>query len=248
MSGTGSALGTMHRLATRFEAANPDLHVHLLPSVGSSGAFRAVAEGALDVGISARPPGPGERALRLVTVPYARTPFVFAVGPGSNVAGITADEAVRIYRGEIQRWPSGERVRVVLRPRGDVDTLVLRGISSDMAAAVDAADAREGMLVAATNQQCDDILLTTPGAIGPSTLTQIVAEATPLRALSWNRVAPTVENLASGAYPLEKTLLLVVRPSPTPAVRRFLAFLASPEARRIIEQTGNLAVPLPAVE
>lgn len=248
VSGTGTALGTMHRLAAVFEAANPGLRVRLLPSVGSSGAFRAVADGALDIGLSGRPPEPGERALRLVTIPYARTPFLFAAGPGSEVAGITADEAIRIYRGEMQRWPNGERVRVVLRPKGDVDTLILRAISNEMAAAVDAAEAREGMLVAATNQQCDRILLRTPGAVGPSTLTQILAERMPLRPLSWNGVAPTVENLASGAYPLEKTLLVVVRPSPKPAVRRFLAFLASREARAIIERTGNLAVPLPRAE
>ncbi len=248
VSGTGAALGTMRRLAALFEKVNPGLRVELLPSTGSSGAFRAVADGALDVGLSGRPPGPGERALRLVTMPYARTPFVLAAGPRAEVTGITTDEAVRIYRGEIQRWPNGERVRVVLRPRGDVDTLILRSISREMAAAVDAAHAREGMLLATTNQQCDRILLRTPGAIGPSTLTQILAEGTPIRPLSWNGVPPTVENLASGAYPLEKTLHVVVRPSPKPAVQRFLAYLASPEARTVLERTGNIAVPLPAVE
>lgn len=248
MSGTGSSLGTMRLLGAAFEKANPDVRFALLPSVGSSGAFRAVADGALDVGISGRPPRPAERASGLHTVAYARTPFVLAVGPRSGVTGITADEAVRIFRGQIERWPDGERVRLVLRPRHDVDTVILRGISAEMAAAVEVALSREGMLVAGTNQQCDEILLRTPGAIGPSTLAQIISEMQPLTPLAWNGVAPTLENLASGSYPLEKTLYLVVRSSPKPAVRRFLTFLASREARTLIERTGSIAVPLSVVE
>jgi phosphate transport system substrate-binding protein len=207
-----------------------------------------VAEGALDVGLSGRPLKPEERSLPIVAMPYARTPFVFAVGPRTGVAGITAGEIARIYRGELQSWPNGERVRLVLRPRADVDTVITRGISADVSAAVDVALARDGMLMAATNQECDEILARTPGSVGPSSLTQIVTEDKPLTPLTWNGVAPTVPNLASGAYPLAKTLFLVVRASPAPAVRRFVAFLGSPEARTILEATGNLAVPLPALE
>jgi phosphate transport system substrate-binding protein len=247
-SGTGTALGTMRQLAVAFERANPGHRHALLPSVGSSGAFRAVADGALDIGLAGRPPKPGERALGIVARVYARTPFVFGTGPRSGVAGISADEAVRIYRGELERWPNGERVRVVLRPRQDVDTLILRAISPEMAAAVDVALAREGMLVASTNQQCNEILNRTPGSIGPTSLTQLLVEAREITPLAWNGVPPTLENLASGSYPLEKTLLVVVRASPKPAVRRFLAFLASREARTLIERTGNIAVPLPAAE
>lgn len=248
VSGTGSALGTMRRLGAAFEKAKAGVRVQILPSVGSGGAFRAVADGALDIGLSGRLPRPAERAGGVKTMAYARTPFVFAVGPRSRVTGITADEAVRIYRGDLQRWPDGERVRLVLRPRHDVDTIILRAISAEMAAAVDVALTREGMLVAGTNQQCNDLLLRTPGAIGPTSLTQIVVEGNVLTPLAWNGVPPTLENLASGSYPLEKTLYLVVRNSPEPAVRRFLTFLASREARTLIERTGNIAVPLPAAE
>jgi phosphate transport system substrate-binding protein len=105
--------------------------------------------------------------------------------------------------------------------------------------------AREGLVMAATNQDCDEALARTPGSIGFSSLTQLLTEQNALRALHWHGVAPTLENLASGAYPLGKPLLLVVRAAPDAAVRRFVAFLATPEARRILEQTGNLPVALP---
>jgi phosphate transport system substrate-binding protein len=248
-SGTGSALGAIRRLASAFAAASPGDRLTVLPSVGSSGAVKAVAQGALDVGLLGRDPGPQEKArLGIAAIPYARTPFVFVVGPRSGVSGIAAEDAARIYRGELTAWPSGERVRLILRPRTDVDTEVVRAISREMAEALDVAFAREGMLMAATNQECDEMAAVTPGAFAPSTLTEIVADGLPLAPLSWNGVAPTVENLASGAYPLEKRLYLAFRSSPRPAVRRFVRFLASPQARKILTEAGNLPLPLPAIE
>jgi ABC-type phosphate transport system substrate-binding protein len=100
------------------------------------------------------------------------------------------------------------------------------------------------MLMAVTNQECDEILARTPGAIGLTSLTQVLTEERPLTLLAWNGVAPTLPNLASRAYPLSKTLVVVVRGPPSPAVRRFLAFLGSPAARKILEETGNLPLPL----
>lgn len=243
-SGTGTALGAMRRLGAAFEKASPGDRLAILPSVGSGGAVRAVAQGALDIGLLGRPLDGGEQALGLVALPYARTPFVFVAGPRARATGITTEEAVRIYRGEMSHWPSGERVRLILRPRADVDNLILRSISPELGAAVEAAFSRDGMLVASTNQECDAMAAKTPGALAPSSLTQIVAEGEPLAPLAWNGVAPTLANLASGAYPLEKTLRVVVRASPRGAVRRFVAFLASPEAQKILADAGSLPVPI----
>ncbi len=244
VSGTGTALGAMRRLSAAFAAASPGHRLRVLASVGTSGALEAVAQGALDVGISARPLEPAERTLGLVGIPYARTPFLFAVGPRTRITNVTPGEIARIYRGEIRAWPSGERVRVVLRPKTDVDSFILRSISDEMAKALDVAHAREGMLMALTNQECDEILARTPGAIGPTSLTQVLTEKRPLTPLAWNGVAPALASLASGAYPLSKTLVAVVRAPLSPAVRRFLSFLGSPEAHKILEETGNLPLPL----
>lgn len=245
VSGTGSALGAMQRLSVVFERANPGFRVQILPSVGSSGAIAAVAKGALDVGISGRPLDAGEQALGLTATAYARTPLLFAVGPRTGVSGITTHELIRIYRGEVTTWPNGERIRLVIRPRKDVDNALLRAISPEMAAAVDIASDRKGLLLAITNQECDEILAHTAGAIGPTSLSQVLTVAETLVPLTWNGVAPTVSNLASGAYPLAKTHFFVTRASPSPPVRRLIAFLTSPEAREVLEQTGNLPTPMP---
>lgn len=248
VSGTGTALGTMRRLGEAYAKANPASQIKVLTSVGSGGAFRAVAEGALELGISARPLKSEEYGLGLVALPYARTPFLFAAGPRSGATNLTPAEVVRIFRGEVTRWPNGERLRLVLRPRTDADTQILSAVSREIASAVEAAHGREGMLLAVTNQECNEILVRTPGALGLSSLAQVRTEGLQLALLSWNGVAPTVENLASGAYPLEKTLYLVIKAPAKAPIRRFVAFLASPAGRRILQEAGNLPLPLPPLE
>ena len=245
ISGTGSALGAIRELIPAFTRANPGLTLKILPSLGSGGAIQAVAAGAIDVGISSRPLSPEELALGLATVTYARTPFVFAVGPRVTARGLTTGELARIYRGELTTWPDGERIRLVLRPGSDVDTTTVRAISPELDAAMEVALAREGLLMAATNQDCNEALSRTPGSLGPTTLGQLQTEVHSLRPLAWNGVDPTVANLASGAYPLAKALHAVVRTPVSAPVRRFLDFLGSAEGRQVLERTGNLPVPVP---
>jgi phosphate transport system substrate-binding protein len=248
VGGTGSALGAMARIGAALEAEDPGVRLRVLPSLGSTGAIDAVAQGALDVGVSGRPLRDGERGRGLVVLEVARTPFVFAVGRGAGVSGITTDELAAIYRGEKATWPSGQRIRLVLRPATDVDTALVQGISPEVAAAVAAAQSRPGMLVAVTNTECHQILARSPGSIGPTTLLQLRADPLPSSPLDWNGVAPTLENLASGRYPLAKPVYLVIRSLPTPGVRRLLAFLASPRGRALLAELGALPVDFRPLE
>ncbi len=136
----------------------------------------------------------------------------------------------------------------MLRPASDVDTDLLRAISPTVAAAVDAAATRPGMLVAVTNTECNELLARSPGSIGPTTLLQIRSESHPLRPLPWNGVEPTLENLASKRYPFGKPFLLAFRTPPSDRVRRFLAYLASPPGRSLLRELGALPVDFAPAE
>jgi phosphate transport system substrate-binding protein len=213
----------------------------VLPSLGSTGAIEAVAQGALDVAVSGRALRDAESQKGLLAVEVARTPFVFAVGRGAGVSGVTTDELAAIYRGEKTTWPNGQRIRLVLRPSSDVDTGLLKGISPDMAAAVAVAQSRPGMLMATTNTECHGILARSPGSIGPTTLLQLRTEPLPDPPLDWNGVAPTLANLASGRYPLQKPIFLVFRSPAPPGARLLLAFLSSPRGRALLAELGTLS-------
>jgi phosphate transport system substrate-binding protein len=245
LTGTGSALGAIGRLARAFELANPGVKVHILPSLGTSGSIKAVAAGAIDLGLAGRLLDESERGLGVTELPLARSPFVFATGPRAGVTGIGLADLVRIYGGEQRVWPGGERIRPVLRPARDTDSFFLRALAPALGAAYDAALARPGMLIAPTNQDSDALAARTRGSLAVTTLAQLVTEPSGLTPLAWEGVAPTLENLAAGRYPLWKPFYAIV-PARVPArTRQFLQFAGAPEGRKILEASGCLPPPFP---
>jgi len=241
IGGTGTALGSMQLLVKAFEKSYPGINVMvILPSIGSGGAIKAASKGAIDIGLSARPLKDEERKLGLSAIEYAKTPFVLVVRKDVNISGLSTDEIIKIYRGEKETWPGGERIRLVLRPATDTDTILVKKISSEMSNAVDMAYSRQGMTIALTDQDCVDIIEKTPGGLGFTTLTQIVSEKRPLKILSFNGVTPSTKTLANGSYPLFKSLYMVTKIEPSVLVQRFIDFVRSLGGRKILEESGNV--------
>lgn len=176
----------------------------------------------------------------------AWTPFVFAAGARAHATGITMAELVRAYLGESSTWPGGERIRPILRPAGDADTAYLRSLSTALAAAYDAALARPGMAIAATNQDSDAEAARTPGSLSGTTLAQLTTEPRGLVPLAWEGVAPTLANLAAGRYPLWKPIYAIVRAPAPPDVAGLLRFARSPEGRALLGAAGCLPPPFPS--
>ncbi len=242
IGGVGSALGSMKLLGAVFEKSHPDVKVEVLPSLGSAGAIKAVAKGAIDLGLSGRPIKDEESKLGLSVNEYARTPFIFVTRKDVNISGVTIKEIIKIYRGETETWPDGKRIRLVLRPSEDSDTLIVKKISPEMSKAVETALSRPGMMMVLTDQENADIMGKTQGAFGFSTLTQVIAEKRPLKILSYNGVTPGVKTLANGSYPLFKPLFIVTKPEPSELVQKFIDFVRSAEGSRILEESGNLVI------
>ncbi|KAF0219759.1 MAG: phosphate transport system substrate-binding [Geobacteraceae bacterium] len=243
IGGVGSALGAMKLIAAAFEKSHPGIKVQVLPSLGSSGGIKAVLQGALDIGLSGRLLKDDEKGEGAVAIEFARTPFIFITTKDIQKAGLTTQELEKIYGGQIQKWPDGTRIRLVLRPEGDSDTNILKGLSPGMSQAVKSALARKGMAFAVTDQENVKKMEKMPGAFGLSTLTQIITENAPFKILSFNGVKPNVKALADGSYPLFKPLFLVTVPAKTPpTARQFIAFVQSPAGRKILANSGNLSV------
>jgi len=239
IGGTGGALETMRLLGDEFTKVHPDTKVTVLPSLGSGGGIKAVLTGSIQVGVSARPLEDKERALGASEMEYGRTPVVFVVPASSKVSSINVEELVAIYAGKRDKWPDGTKIRIVLRPKGDSDSELVKNISPAVAAAKTAAEARPGMLFAVTDQDNADNLQRTPGSFGTMTLAQIITEKHTMRPLSFNGVKASPKALADGSYPLHKRLFLVLRANPTPEAQRFVAFAQSKPGQAILARTGH---------
>lgn len=241
VSGTGSATGGMQLLAEAFAKSQPAIGVGVLAAMGSAGGISALLDGRLEVALSNRAPNEKELARSaLVAVEYARTPFVIAVHKHAGVTELTTAQIAGLLGEGAVTFPNGKRARPILRLNDATDTALLKTFSPAIASALDAMSGRRGMLHANTDAETADLLERTPGGFAVSTLALIESERRPLVALTIDGRKPTVDNLASGAYPYFKSLYLVTAANPSPATQRFVAFVRSPEGRRLLAAHGHL--------
>ncbi len=240
ISGTGSGTGGMQILANTYMRAHPGVRIEVLPAIGSGGGIRAVIDGRLDLAVSNQPANDKETAQRpLQSLPYARTPFVVAAHRELGVRALSLDQLAGLYADGGASFPNGKRARPVLRLADATDTELLKAFGPQVRAAVERAMTRRGMLDAATDTECADLIERTPGAFGPATLAQIESEKRPLVALTIGGLEPTLANLASGRYPHQKRLVLVLPTQPAAAVQRFADYVQSPAARQLLAAAGH---------
>ncbi|MGE5698821.1 MAG: substrate-binding domain-containing protein [Deltaproteobacteria bacterium] len=240
ISGTGSAISTIRSLGDAYRQIRPGVRFAILPSMGSSGAVKAVLAGRLDIGLSGRSLTEEERANGAVEKEYARTPFVFAVNMSVKTAGLTLAEVADIYAGKRDRWENRSRIRLVLRPRSDSDTPVLKSMSPAMSVGVESALRREGMIVGMTDQEAVDLIQKIPGAFGATTLSLLVSEKRQVRVLALDGIVPSMRAIADGSYPYAKTLYMVTRKNPPLEIRRFIEFVRSPAGAAILAKNGQI--------
>lgn len=239
IGGTGNALGTVRLLGDAFGKRYPQIKIIVLNSLGSSGAFKAIPKGAIDIGLSSRAVTDQERAAGVVSSEYARSLTVVAVSTKSKVTAITRQQLADIYRGQLTQWPDGTAIRPVLRQPGDDNTRQIKSLSPEIEKALVAAEQRSGLAFAVTDQEAADKIESIAGALGVSTLALIASEGRSLRALKLDGVEPTVSNGESGAYPIVKRFFFITKPTPSAAVQQFIAFVASPDGREILARTGH---------
>lgn len=242
IGGTGSALGGMRLLLEAFESSRPEGSGKVLPSLGSGGGIKALLAGAIDVAVSARPLKDKERAAGARAEAYAKTAIVLATPRRNTVTDLTSTELVEIYAGSRTTWADGTVIRIVLRPDSETDAKLLKGYVPEMVAAWAAAKGRQGIPVTYTDQETADKIQDLSGGLGPITLSLVLAENRPLKILSLDGVAPTIETIADGSYTMTKTFYWVTAPNPSELVQEFITFARSAEGTAILQGAGHLVL------
>jgi phosphate transport system substrate-binding protein len=245
IGGSGTGTGAMKKLASVFEKNNPGITIKVMPSLGSSGGIKALLAGALDIALSARPLKDDEKAAGAKVVFNSSTPFVLMANKSVTQKNLTTRELESILSGRQSSWSDGKPIRLVLRPEGDTDTKLIQAISPEINQAMKTALARSEKHIALTDQDADRDIDSTTGALGFSTVAQIVNEKLSARALTFNGVAPSIKNLKNRTYPLVKEQMVVLNQSKTtPEIQKFISFLKTPAAAKLLE-TGGIVVSSP---
>ena len=234
--GTGSGLGILKVLGKHYSTLHPEMTINVSPSLGSTGGIRALQAGAIDLAISSRSLKEQEKE-NLQELPLGSSPLVFAVHPDTPIHDMTFRLAAGIYSGAISTWPDGRQIRRFLRPESDTDWLLMRRVSDEMAKALDIAQKTQGLYLAVTDADAVSSLEQVTGSFGPTTLAMVLAEKRKVQLLSLTGRQPADVGVDPG-YPMLKTFWLIIRSDARPGILAFIAFIASPEGKKIVSELG----------
>lgn len=241
--GSGVNLGVTRLLAAVFTRREPGVTIDIPGSIGTKGAIKAAADGAIAFGLVSRPLSKEELALGLKEEPYARVPIVLAAHPGVKDKGITSQELVEIFKGKRTRWKDGSEIVVLSRERWDSGFLVLSHAIPGFEEAYTESHAKKRWTMTFTDQEANQAITKTPGAIGITDLGMVSTEQLNLRVLELNGVQPSPENLQNGVYPLGRTLSFAYRVDRLPeGAKAFFDFVRSDAGRSILKSNGYIPV------
>lgn len=241
VGGTGSGVGGLRLLAEAFARQAGAPAVEVMPAFGSAGGIAALIEGRLDMAVANRVPNAAESARAPFKVQeYARTPFVMAVHRSLGLQALTGAQFAALYAEGAATYPNGQRARPVLRLADEIDSKLVSALVPAAGPPHEAAQARKGMLRAATDAEAAELLEKVPGAFAASTLAQIESEKRPFVALTIDGRTPSTAALAAGQYPHFKPLYLITLPKADARVARFVDFLLSDAGQSILAAHGHL--------
>lgn len=242
LAGCDANMPLTRLLARAFTQRHPEVRLEFR-TVGSTSGAALAAAGAVHIGLVSRPLRAAEDALGLTFRPYARTAVVIAADPDLPDAALTATDLLGLYRGTRQWLGSGRNVALLTREEGDSSVVSLKESLPGFAQAYAAGSSTSHWIVVYSEPAMHEALLTLRFAVGLSDLGTVTIERLPIRALSIDGVAPTLENIANGRYPFSKTLAFVWRRGTLPdAARAFVEFAHSEGAGRILTSHGYLPV------
>ena len=217
--------------------SNADIQV----SGGGSGVgATSVIGGTADIGMLSRDLKASEKeGNTLKEFVVGKDGIALVVHPSNTVSDLSLEQVKAIYQGEITNWKEvgGADSEIVLIGRDSSSGT--REFFTEFV--LNKEDAAKEMQELNSNGAVAQAVSITPGAIGYVSL-EYVDDS--LKAFSIGGVAPTVDNVISGIYEINRPLLMVTNGEPEGLAADYLAFILSEEGQQILKDSGFI----PAVE
>ncbi len=227
VAGSGSNVPLMQQILHE----DPSLaHVTLGESIGTSGAVRALRDGAIDLGMASRELSAQELGQELVQTPWATTSLAFVAHPEVRVQRVKPSLLVDMMRGTVSHWSTGEPVVLLVREEGDSGERLLKQHLPQVAQAMAEARDTGRALVLHTDQAMEEALLTIPGAVGTLDLGLARLHGQELRPLSLKS--------DGDLYLIEKTLFLIRRKDAPESVLALAEKLCTPEVGVLMQRSA----------
>ena len=239
IAGTGDSQSLLREIAVRFQQKHPDLKIRIPDSIGSGGGIKGLLRGKYVIVRTARALKESEQNGNLVEYPFALSPVVVTTNPAdNNVRNISSEQFVDVYTGKINRWDQlGGPVAPIYpvdREPGDSSRSVLENKIKIFKEKTSTAK------VFYTTPETVDAIADHQYTIGY--LPMGLAHSKKLNILSINGVSPSVENIRKKSYPYYTTFYLVTNKNVPAIASKFIEFVYSDEAVKIIRERGLIPI------
>ncbi len=229
-------------LARAWTARGESPSVVVEPSVGSTGGLRAAGDGAVDLGLVARPLRDEDQAFGLAYLPVALDAVVLAAHRDVPVDDLSSSEVERIFSGERTRFADGSPAVLVLRDRGDSAHRAFERMFPRLAPIREHAYETRRFDVVFHDDTMGAVLSSSIGAIGLFSLGAVSAWKLPIKVLSVDGVMPSVQRIQDGTWRATRELAFVFKPERRERLQGFLDFVTSHEAQAAMLSWGYVPV------
>ena len=248
ISGSTNVMPLAELAAEEFNMLQDDYRV-TVTSGGTGVGIVDAAEGRSDIAMASREIQLAERqryetpTKRFEVIPVGFDAICLVVSPevyDSGVTTLTRDEVKQIYAGDITNWdelggPDMEIFVIGRKPGSGTRDTFLEAIfgskeSETPGVIIESADSSE---VKTAIQGSDN-------AIGYMGYSYVMRGDT--RVISLDGIAPTVENIKNGTYPIARKLYFVTLGEPSVGARAYIDYVLSQEGQQIASENGFIPI------
>jgi phosphate transport system substrate-binding protein len=233
LSGSTSLQPLAEKWAERYQARHGELSI-AVQGGGSTAGVQAALSGAAQIGLSSRALTQMELShVRATTV--ARDGIALVVHPSNPLNDLSPDAIRNIYSGQTSDWQRlggrAKPITVITREEGSGTRSAFEDLVMNKRPITASA------LVQDSTGAVRQMVSSDPAAIGYISIGLVDGS---VKALRLNGVAATEASIDSGAYPLVRPFLFVLRGQPDAQTQRFITWVSSPEGRELARREGML--------
>jgi len=219
------------KLASAFEADNPSIDVDIQDG-GSAFGITSVNAGTADIGAASRELTSSDPPL--VKHLLAREGIAIIVPLSNPVTNLTKDQVIAIFSGNITNWSQvggpNKGIDVVAREEGEGTRNAFQDlVMGEVLIRADITVTSNGELKTTVYNDSQAIGFISMGYVDNS-----------VKALAFNGVAATEENVKNGTYFIVRPLYFLTKTQPTGAVKDFIDFCTGPDGQRIVAEEGYI--------
>ena len=223
---------------------------------GSDTIYEELLKGERDLIFALAPSKQQAEAAEKAGIQYELTPFcmdafVFFVNANNPVDNLTTEQIKGIYSGKITNWkevgaPFDTKIIPFQRNEGSGSQTTLQKLMGDTPIMPPLKEDRLGGMGDIINDTANYRNYNAALGFSFRYYSTEMLRNNQIKLLSIDGVAPTVENIRSGAYPLVATVYMVTARPRSKNTRKIVDFMLSPEGQKLVEDTGYVSLGTPA--